>query len=230
MARSARAGLGPADRGARRTPGAGSTRRDNRAARSAGSPSRVMVRNSSMFCQVRAMPGARAAVQRQPVDRLRLQQIAPASGRTTPEIRLNSEVLPAPFGPIRPRISPACDRQVDVVGDDDAAERLAQPVDAGLRSCASSLWSARQAAGISPRPMHRSARRAQEQEQQHQHGEDDALHRRHDAGRQIEECDRLRHGEQQRPRRPPGRRSCPCRPAPPWSGSPPIAARRTARG
>ena len=38
-------------------------------------------------------------------------------------------VLPEPFGPISPRISPFLDRQADVVDRDQAAERLAQAVE-----------------------------------------------------------------------------------------------------
>src|SRR5277367_4346311 len=35
-------------------------------------------------------------------------RISPASGTTAPAMLLNRLVLPAPFGPIRPRISPSC--------------------------------------------------------------------------------------------------------------------------
>ena len=35
-----------------------------------------------------------------------VRRMVPASGRSTPEIRLSTVVLPEPFGPIRPMISP----------------------------------------------------------------------------------------------------------------------------
>ena len=53
----------------------------------------------------------------------------PAVGGSVPVIRLNSVVLPAPFGPIRPRISPGLDRQRDVVDGDQPAEPARQAGD-----------------------------------------------------------------------------------------------------
>ena len=52
--------------------------------------------------------------------------MAPASARSSPVIRLNSVVLPAPFWPMMSRRSPGCDREVDRGGDAQAAERLVQ--------------------------------------------------------------------------------------------------------
>ena len=48
--------------------------------------------------------------------------IAPASGRWKPERTLTSVVLPAPFGPIRPSISPRASVRADVIDRDEAAE------------------------------------------------------------------------------------------------------------
>jgi hypothetical protein len=45
---------------------------------------------------------------RQPVMSAPSNVTLPASGRTRPEMQLNSVVLPAPFGPINPVIRPAC--------------------------------------------------------------------------------------------------------------------------
>ena len=50
----------------------------------------------------------------------------PLSARTVPAIRLNSELLPAPFGPIMPRHSPALHRKGYRIRDDDPAIALAQ--------------------------------------------------------------------------------------------------------
>src|SRR3546814_7778027 len=47
-----------------------------------------------------------------PDKRLPATEIAPLSAGNTPDIKLNSDVLPAPFGPIRPRISPALSSSV----------------------------------------------------------------------------------------------------------------------
>ena len=38
----------------------------------------------------------------------------PASGRSAPEIRLSTVVLPEPFGPIRPKISPRRDGEAEI--------------------------------------------------------------------------------------------------------------------
>ena len=48
----------------------------------------------------------------------------PRVGGATPVIRLTSVVLPAPFGPIRPRISPGVHVEADVLDGHDAAEAL----------------------------------------------------------------------------------------------------------
>ena len=77
------------------------------------------------------LPGARQAearplVQRQSIERLAVERDVPASAGNTPEIRLNSDVLPAPLGPIKPEDAALAHRQVDVVGDDDAAKTFAQ--------------------------------------------------------------------------------------------------------
>ena len=51
----------------------------------------------------------------------------PASGVSAPEIRLSTVVLPEPFGPIRPTISPALDAEADIVDRLEAAEDFASP-------------------------------------------------------------------------------------------------------
>src|SRR5580704_9458498 len=56
---------------------------------------------------VRAIPAIAQATGPVPETRVPRRRISPASGVISPEIKLNSEVLPAPFGPIRPRISPS---------------------------------------------------------------------------------------------------------------------------
>ena len=52
--------------------------------------------------------------------------IEPLSGASSPVIRLNSVVLPAPLGPMISRRSPGLDRKVDIARDAQAAERFAQ--------------------------------------------------------------------------------------------------------
>ena len=67
-----------------------------------------------------------------------MSAIEPLSGAISPVIRLKSVVLPAPLGPMISRRSPDRDVEIDVGGDAQAAERLAERVTAsavmGLRS------------------------------------------------------------------------------------------------
>src|ERR1700722_18730829 len=58
--------------------------------------------------KVRAIPSNEHCSGGSPETRFPASRTSPASGTTAPDIALNSEVLPAPFGPIRPRISPSC--------------------------------------------------------------------------------------------------------------------------
>src|SRR5690242_18271943 len=57
--------------------------------------------------KVRAIPSSAHCSGESPDTRRPERRISPASGTTSPEIALNSEVLPAPLGPISPRISPS---------------------------------------------------------------------------------------------------------------------------
>ena len=57
-------------------------------------------------------------------------------------MQLNSVVLPAPFGPIRPRISPSFDRERDAVQRDDAAETQRDVADFEQRARATADGSA----------------------------------------------------------------------------------------
>ena len=56
---------------------------------------------------------ARDPVRGQAGDLLALEQTEPAVGRSMPMIDFITVDLPEPFGPIRPRISPACTSKRD---------------------------------------------------------------------------------------------------------------------
>ena len=57
--------------------------------------------------KVRTSPTPVMRSGRQPVMSRPSNRTLPASGGTSPEMQLNSVVLPAPFGPIRPVMRPA---------------------------------------------------------------------------------------------------------------------------
>src|SRR5574337_1113431 len=64
--------------------------------------------NSAVFWKVRVSPSLAMRSAGTPVTLLPSSSSAPELGPSTPLIRLNAVVLPAPFGPIRPTISPLC--------------------------------------------------------------------------------------------------------------------------
>ena len=66
--------------------------------------STLMERNSRMFWNVRAMPRDAMRAGLQPLTSSPSNSTLPPSGRYTPVTTLNTVVLPAPFGPIRPKI------------------------------------------------------------------------------------------------------------------------------
>src|SRR4051794_33872318 len=68
--------------------------------------SAVMLPNSRMFWKVRAIPSLVMANRLWPPMLLPLKSTSPDVGAYTPVIVLKHVVFPAPFGPIRPRISP----------------------------------------------------------------------------------------------------------------------------
>ena len=63
--------------------------------------------NNRMFWKVRAMPMRARRCGLVPVISRPSNRTRPLSGRSTPVMRLNSVVLPAPFGPTTDRTSPA---------------------------------------------------------------------------------------------------------------------------
>src|SRR5215471_11523114 len=65
------------------------------------------LRNGRGIWNVRAMPLRQMRCAESPAISLPLKRIEPAVGRKVPAIRLNVVLLPEPFGPIRPRISPS---------------------------------------------------------------------------------------------------------------------------
>jgi len=58
-----------------------------------------------------------------------LSEIRPSFGVKNPVIRLSVVVLPAPFGPIRPTISPGSTSRVQPVNGDDTTEPFLDVVD-----------------------------------------------------------------------------------------------------
>src|SRR5215468_1702608 len=70
--------------------------------------SAVISGNSRMFWKVRAMPMRVISCFLRPVTTCPRKRIWPAVGWYTPVMALKQVVLPAPFGPISPKISPSC--------------------------------------------------------------------------------------------------------------------------
>ena len=79
-------------------------------------------RKSSTFWNVRAIPRRIDAARRSAEEALAVEADVTSSGVYSRVITLNAVVLPAPFGPIRPTISPASAVERDGVERDDAAE------------------------------------------------------------------------------------------------------------
>ena len=69
--------------------------------------SAVMLWNSRMFWNVRATPALVTLNRFIPSIRVPSNRTWPSVGRNTPVTTLNTVVLPAPFGPISAKISPA---------------------------------------------------------------------------------------------------------------------------
>ena len=68
--------------------------------------STVNLRKGLTIWKVRATPRLTIAFGRRPTSSWPSSRTEPVNGSMKPDIRLNTVVLPAPFGPIRPRISP----------------------------------------------------------------------------------------------------------------------------
>src|SRR5271165_4299262 len=100
---------------------------------------------------VRAMPASTQATGPRPLMRAPSSLISPRSGVTWPAIELNSEVLPAPFGPIRPRISPCCTSKLI------STFAATPPNDLLTRSTSSSTRALRHVAGDVARSAHADA-------------------------------------------------------------------------
>src|SRR5262245_24487946 len=104
-----------------------------------------------------------------------------------PETRLNSDVLPALFGPMRPRMRPRC-------SDRSILSATTMPPNLFERLLILSISTAPAAAVLcAPRTarLHEAAR-AQEHEHEHQPGEQQPLQRSQKHWRQIEKRDGLR--------------------------------------
>ena len=94
--------------------------------------------------------------------------MVPASGASRPEIWLISVVLPAPFGPMMACSSPGMHVERQIVGDDEAAEVLAQAFEPQHR------FSHGRASAQARRQMPDQAA-AREQDDQHEHRSEDHL-------------------------------------------------------
>ena len=91
--------------------------------------SAVISGNSRMFWKVRAMPSSVIWCASARPASAPSKRTCPAVGRYTPVSTLKQVVLPAPLGPISPRISPWLDVEADVVEGGHAAEAQGDRVD-----------------------------------------------------------------------------------------------------
>ena len=161
---------------------------------------------------VRAMPSSEHCSGGSPDMRRPFSRTSPASGTTSPEIALNSEVLPAPFGPISPRISPS--RTSKLISTLAATP----PNDLLTRSTSSSGGIVR-----SGRRAHANADQAGQSLRPRQRHDDDQRavdHQIHAAPRSAEIGARQLGQAGSAPPRPPAApTACRRRPAPPATGS-----------
>ena len=135
---------------------AGAARRNS--ARPRGSARRSIARTGGCSGTCAQSPGhARVRRQRRKCPR-REDSTRPAVGGNSPQIRLTIVLLPEPFGPIRPRISPLRDREIDAVDRAHAAEMLGEALELKHRRAPCCGRSSRLSA--SDRRRHRSARAA----------------------------------------------------------------------
>ena len=89
---------------------------------------------------MRADAVVRDAIRRDgPRSRARESGSSPRSGTSAPAIRLKVVLLPEPFGPIRPRISPSPSSNETSVDGGEAAEHLGEPVGPGQHACRSTV-------------------------------------------------------------------------------------------
>ena len=104
-----------------------SRRRPAKAAPTSRFSNTVRLTNGCGIWNERAIPArARACGDARVVYPRRRGRTVPPSGRSAPAMRLKSEDLPAPFGPMMPSAAPASPSEVELVRDDDRAEGLAQ--------------------------------------------------------------------------------------------------------
>ena len=104
--------------------------------------------NTRPCWNVRARPSAASRSAARPVIVCRANATLPASGDSSPVTRLNTVVLPAPFGPMMLTSSPCGDGEIERVDGGDAAEPARQSRDFEQRShCASHACRTGPAAG-----------------------------------------------------------------------------------
>ena len=94
------------------------------------------LRNGRGIWKVRPTPWWQIACAGKPAISSPSKRIEPDVGRSVPAIRLKVVLLPEPFGPIRPRISPCADLKGNLVDGQEASEALGQPLDCEHRSSA----------------------------------------------------------------------------------------------
>ena len=114
-----RVGLGSAPWRPRRWRG----RRPGRPARCRGRSATAAARTS---WKVRATPSRAMRCAGMPAMAWPRSAMLPRSGRKAPDIRLSTVVLPEPFGPSRPTISPAPTREAEAIDGHQAAEAARQ--------------------------------------------------------------------------------------------------------
>ena len=92
--------------------------------------------NGRTSWKVRATPRRHTASGASPAMGSPASAIEPSSGACAPAIRLNSVVLPAPFGPIRAKMAALGHVEADAIHREQAAEALlTSSTRAGARSC-----------------------------------------------------------------------------------------------
>ena len=82
-----------------------------------------------MSWKVRTMPARAMACGGFPVISAPSRKVRPEPAEIAPAMRLNTVVLPAPFGPMMPRMLPSSTSKLDVVDRRHATEPLGEALD-----------------------------------------------------------------------------------------------------
>ena len=91
------------------------------------------LRNGRGIWKVRAMPRWQTSAGASPAISRPWKRIEPRLGRSAPEIRLKIVLLPEPFGPMRPRISPSASPNATSLTAVKPPKRLVSPSTSSTR-------------------------------------------------------------------------------------------------